>query len=72
MLSSFVIISLGKKELVSLFLLCYNCHFAFHHSFTLPHGAMGWSVVCDCGIVCMFYKKYAMFLVQLFKILEFV
>ena len=21
-------------------------------SLPLPHGAMGWSVVCDCGICC--------------------
>ena len=23
-------------------------------SLTLPHGAMGWPVVCDCGIFCSY------------------
>ena len=44
-LSSFAIISLGKRELVALLLLCSECR-----SLTFPHGAKGWSVVCDCGI----------------------
>ena len=41
MLSSFAIISLGKRELVAL--LFYSC---LHH----PHGAIGWYAVCECGI----------------------
>ena len=45
-LSSFVIISLGKRELVALFvfLVSYDCCVA------LPHDAMGLLAVCDCGI----------------------
>ena len=44
--SSFVIILMGKRELVSLLSLsswCYCC-------VALPRGAMGLSAVCDCGI----------------------
>ena len=41
-LSSFAIISLGKKELDAFL--------------TLPRGAMGWSVVCDCG----FSRSYSL------------
>ena len=45
--SSFAIISLGKRERVALLLLCSECHVAIIvHSL----GAMGWSIVCDCGI----------------------
>ena len=44
-ISSFAIISLGKIEVVALVLLC-GCYW----SFTLPRGAMGWSLVCDSGI----------------------
>ena len=44
--SSFAIILMGKRELVALFvfLVSRDCCVA------LPHGAMGWSAVCDCGI----------------------
>ena len=49
-LSGFAIISLAKRELISLFLLCCECHVTGYHSLTLPRGAMGWSEVCDCGI----------------------
>ena len=48
--SSFAIISLRKRELVALLLLCSECHCRYYRSFTLPRGAMGWSVLCDCGI----------------------
>ena len=48
--SRFAIILTRKRELVALLLLyfwmsCYRkCHVA------LPHGVVGWSAVCDCGI----------------------
>ena len=46
--SSFAIILKRKRKLVALLVLqmyCYcNC------SMALPHGAVGWSAVCDCGI----------------------
>ena len=48
--SGFAIISLGKRELISLLLLCCECHDTGYRSLTLLRGAMGWSVVCDCGI----------------------
>ena len=46
-LSSFAIISQGKRELVALLVLCSGCHVAV---VVLPRGTMGWSLVCDCGI----------------------
>ena len=43
--SSFAIILKKKRNLVALLMYCYyKCSVAF------PHGAVGWSVVCDCGI----------------------
>ena len=46
--SSFAIILMVKGELVALLSLYFpvsrGCCVA------LPHGAMGWSAVCDCGI----------------------
>ena len=41
--SSFAIILKRKSKLVALVLLSYRC------IVTLPHGAVGWSAVCDCG-----------------------
>ena len=29
-----------------------------HLSLTLPHGAIGWFVVCECGIVILTYKTF--------------
>ena len=29
---------------------CWKSHVVAHMSVTLPHGAAGWSAVCDCGI----------------------
>ena len=46
LLSRFAIISLGKRELVALLLLCSDVMSLL----SLLRGAMGWSVVCDCGI----------------------
>ena len=44
-LSSFAIISLGKRELVALPLLCSECHVPVcYPSLTLPRGAMVWPV----------------------------
>ena len=47
--SSLAIILMGKRELVALlisFLMSCDCKCAL----VVPHGAMGWSAVCDCGI----------------------
>ena len=49
-LSSFAIIPLRKRELVALLLWyselpCFCCH-----SLPLPNSAVGWSVLCDCGL----------------------
>ena len=49
-LYSFAIISLGKRELVALLLLCSECHVPIFILRFLSHDAMGWSVVCDCDI----------------------
>ena len=44
--SSFAIIVKRKRKLVALLLMyCY-----YKCSVALPHGAVGWSAVCDCGI----------------------
>ena len=48
--SSFVIILKRKRELVALLLLSYGCLVIVIYSVTLPHGAVGWSAVCACGI----------------------
>ena len=48
--SSFAIISLGKREMVTLLLLFSWCHVTVIRSLPLPHGAVGWSAVCDCVI----------------------
>ena len=45
-LSSFAIILKRKGELVALLLLSYCCK----RCVTLPHGWVGWSGLCDCGI----------------------
>ena len=48
-LSSFAIVLLCKRELLY---FCYvlNVMSLFFRSLTIPHGAVGWSVVRDCGI----------------------
>ena len=44
--SSFAIILKRKRKLyIVLQMYCY-----YKCSVALPHGAMGWSAVCDCGI----------------------
>ena len=49
--SSFAIILTRKRELVALLLLSFGC-LVTHSEFSvaLPHSAVGWSAVCDCGI----------------------
>ena len=51
-LSSFAIIFTRKTELVALLLLSFGCPVNYCNCkcpVALPHGAMGWSAVCDCG-----------------------
>ena len=43
--SSFAINLKGKRKLVVLQMSCYCIC-----SVALPHGVVGWSAVCDCGI----------------------
>ena len=43
----FAIILMRKRKLGALLLLPYRCLVIV---IVLPHGAMGWSAVCDCGI----------------------
>ena len=47
---SFAIISLGKRELVSLLFVVFWMSCRCYRFLTLSQGAMDWSVVCDCGI----------------------
>ena len=48
-LSSFAIILKRKRELVALLLLSNGCLVTIN-DVALTHGAVGWSVLCDCGI----------------------
>ena len=48
--SSFAIISLGKRELIALLLLCVLNVMSLLSFMTLPCGAMGWSEVCECAL----------------------
>ena len=39
------------KKLVALLLLSYRSMYCYYKStVALPHGAVGWPAVCDCGI----------------------
>ena len=49
-LSSFAIILTKKRELVTLLLLSFGCLVIVFCPVALPHGAVGWTVVRDCGI----------------------
>ena len=51
--SSFAILLLTKRELVAFFAVCDLC------SVSLPHGAVYWSVVCDCGICLVLVLWYS-------------
>ena len=49
--SSFAIILKRKRKLVALLLLYYRMMSCYCKcSVNLPHGAMGWTALCDCGI----------------------
>ena len=39
-----------ERELVALLLLSFGCFFYSNCPAALPHGAVGWSAVFDCGI----------------------
>ena len=43
--SSFAIILMGKRELVALLKYCDS-----QYTVALPHGAVGWSAVCECSV----------------------
>ena len=49
-LSSFAIILKRKRELVALLFIVLRMSCYCKCSVTLPNGAMGLSVLCDCGI----------------------
>ena len=52
-LSSFAIILMGKRAgCFTLFESVVFCDTCSYKSVDLPHGAVGWSVVCNCGIIC--------------------
>ena len=38
----------GKASCFTLIVFPVSCD--FYYSVALPHGVMGWSAVCDCGI----------------------
>ena len=50
--SSFASILKRKRKLVALLLLQMYCLYTYSVAF--PHGAVGWSAVCDCGISCSY------------------
>ena len=47
---SFAIILIGKRERIALLELSSLCLCLV----SLPHGALGWSAVCNCGISTMY------------------
>ena len=50
-ITGFVIIALGKWKLVALFYCIVSCYFQCIACIVcLPHGAVGWSAVCNCDI----------------------
>ena len=56
-LSRFAINLIGKRELAAL-LIVFLVFCDFHFSVTLPHDAVGWSVVCDCGMFWSYSLTY--------------
>ena len=56
--SSFAIMLKRKSKLVALLLLPYRLMYCYYKcSVALPHGAVGWSAVCDCDIS----RSYSLF-----------
>ena len=47
---SFAIILKRKRKLVAFAIIVLQMHCYYKCSVALPHGAVGWSAVCDCGI----------------------
>ena len=43
------------------FLVSYDCYY----SVALPHGAMGWPEVCDCGVFLSYSPTYLVLFVCL-------
>ena len=62
--SSFAIILMGKRELVALFVFLVSRDGCV----ALPRGAMGLSVVCDCGISCS-YSLTILIVYELLRVL---
>ena len=50
LVSSFAIISLGKKDICLLCFYCLLMSFDSQWSVSIPHGALGWSTLCECGV----------------------
>ena len=50
LVSSFAIHSLAKKDSWLLYFNCLLRSFDSQCSVSLPHGAVGWSTVCDCDV----------------------
>ena len=50
LVSSFAIILMGKKDRWLLYFNCFLMSFDSKCTVSLPHGAVGWSTVCDCGL----------------------
>ena len=48
--SFFTIILTRKRELVALLLFSFGCLVTVNFTVAFPHGAVGWSAICDCGI----------------------
>ena len=60
-ISSFVIISLGKREMVAFLLYCSkSMEFRCQCSLTFPHRTMGLSVLCDCCISWSYALTFSM------------
>ena len=50
LVSNFAIISLRTKDSWLLYFICLLMVFGSQCSVSLPHGAVGWSTVCDCAV----------------------
>ena len=48
--SSFAFILKSRRKLVALTIIFLQMNFYYEYSVALPHSAMGWSAVRDCGI----------------------